>query len=238
VYERIFPQAVRKGLSTGSVHVYILTPDGEPIDSLHVVEASKLDRLLQLLQSVVERLKTAEGSPVAQPRPQSVPPVAASDSLILHLTARGFNTNASWREFPSENWIVLAREEWSKLLKPADYTVGESWDVDSDVAARILTYFYPQTENNDISTNKILKQTLQATVISAAAGVATVRLDGDLRMMHSFYADRGNTGFVDASVVGFMDVDSANPRVLKFRMVTLTATYSGERFGVAVRSLQ
>jgi hypothetical protein len=157
--------------------------------------------------------------------------------LILHLTARGFNINASWREFPSENWIVFRREEWSKLLKSAHYTVGDSWDVDFDVAARILTYFYPQTQNNDISTNKILQQTLQATVISTEAGVARVRLDGDLRMMHPFYADRRNEELVNAAVVGFMDVDSANPRVLKFRMATLTATYSGERFGVAVRSV-
>src|SRR3989442_6005519 len=73
-YERIFQQALRKGLSTGTVHVYILSPAGEPIDSLHVVEASKMDRLVHLLQSAVESLKTAEGSPVAQPTSQSAPP--------------------------------------------------------------------------------------------------------------------------------------------------------------------
>src|SRR5213593_3994769 len=117
-YERIYQQSLRKGLSTGTVHVYLLSPAGEPIDSLHVVEASKMDRLVHSLQSAVERLKTADGPPVAQPAPQSAPPAAAPDSLILHLTARGFNIIASWREFPSEDWIVLGREEWTKLLNP------------------------------------------------------------------------------------------------------------------------
>jgi len=38
------------------------------------------------------------------------PPAHQPDSLVFHLIARGMHTG-SYREFPSENWIVLSRDE-------------------------------------------------------------------------------------------------------------------------------
>src|SRR5213593_3292448 len=69
-YDRIYRAALAAKLSTGTVHVYIVAPDGRPTGSLHVAEAAKTDRLLELLESSVARLKPAPGEPLAAPRPQ------------------------------------------------------------------------------------------------------------------------------------------------------------------------
>ena len=78
---RIWQEAAKKGLSSGTVHVYILAPDGRVIDSLHVATASKVDQTLALLQRNVEKLKTAAGKPLVAPAPQSACPKTAADCL-------------------------------------------------------------------------------------------------------------------------------------------------------------
>jgi len=235
-YGRIFEEARQAGLSVGTVHVYLLKPDGHPIASLHVGQASNTSKLLELLQSTVAQLNTREGPPVIQPAAQSRPPEAAPDSLVLHLVSRGFNRGI-WREFPAENWLVLSREEWMKLWDRAEVKAGSSWDIDPDVAGKLLTYFYPQTENNDVTSNRFERQSLKATALSNEGGVARARLDGSLRMKHTFYPNKEDGNYTEATVVGFMDFDPANPRVIKFRMATYRAIYAGEMFSVAVRSV-
>src|SRR5207247_915529 len=83
----------------------------------------------------------------------------APDAVTLHLISRA-DDRGSWGEIPAENWVVLTREAWSKLLPTGDVNPGDSWELDRDVTARVLTYFYPQTENNDASTARIEKQSL------------------------------------------------------------------------------
>src|SRR4051812_21440569 len=56
--QRIYHEAARAGLSVGTVHVYILTPDGgHPVDSLHVADAARADRLVATLQRAVDRFR-------------------------------------------------------------------------------------------------------------------------------------------------------------------------------------
>jgi hypothetical protein len=152
------------------------------------------------------------------------------------LTARGFN-KGSWREFPGENWLVLHKAEWTKFLPP-EAAVGKAWDVDGEVAGRLLTYFYPQTENNNVRTNRIDQQTLKATVVEVKDGVVRVRLDGSLKMKHRFYPGRDDTMFVDATVVGYVDCDPARQQLRALRLVTDRATYGKEGFTVVVRSVK
>src|SRR5437763_16410211 len=60
-YNRIFKQSLAPGLSTGNVHVYILSPEGIPVDSLPVATAGKTDRVSALLARVIEKLPMPEG---------------------------------------------------------------------------------------------------------------------------------------------------------------------------------
>jgi len=241
-YQKIYRAALDKKLSTGTVHAYVLSPAGEPVDSLHVAEAARGDNTLRMLNRAVERFKPTAGEPLVKPRTQSAPPAPPGSGIVLHLTARAEGTNPaddSWHAYPSEDWIVLHAADVAKLL-PADGKapdVGSTWDIDRDVATKILTHFYPQTENNDVHKNKIERINLRATVVSRQGDVVRARLDGDLRMRHPFY-HKDTPDMVDATVVGYVDVDSRAGKVGRFKLTTDRATYQGRPFDVGVESVQ
>jgi hypothetical protein len=231
---RIWREALQAKLPSGTVHVYVLHPsDAKVFNSMHVARAAETPRLVAMLEDAIAKLNVPEGKPVVKVVPQSAAPEAAPDALVLHLTARGFN-KGSWREFPSENWMTFSRDEWAKFTGKAE--VGSSWEIDKDVAAKLLTHFYPQTENNDVSTNRIDQQSLKATVISVKNGVARARVDGSLKMKHTFYPNRDDNNFVDATVVGYVDFEPGK-RIQSLRIVTDRAIYGKEGFGVAAQSL-
>jgi hypothetical protein len=250
-------------LSIGSVHAYVLTSDGKAFDSLHVGEA-KPERVLKMLENAVETLKVAKGKPLVQPASQATAPRAKPDSLVLHLTTRylvprnqpdarkgaegalvpidaklGGERSGQWTALPSEDWIELKKAEWLKLLPAGSVSVGSSWELDRDVTAEILTRFYPTTENNDLTTNRIDRQALKATVVSVKDGMCRARLEGSLKMKHTFYPRRDDDNAVDASFVGYLDFEMDKPRIQALHLVTEKATYGGasRHFGAALRSL-
>ena len=236
-YNRIFKEAHEAKLSVGTVHVYILSPAGHPLNSLHVATAEKTDRLLDLLERTVERLHVREGEAVVSPVAQSTPPKCASDSLVLHLTSRSLDGRGAWSDFPVEDWIVLGRDEWEKLLPRSQVQAGDSWEVDKKISARLLTHFYPPTENNDVSKNRFERQSLKVTVVSIQEGEARARIEGELKMQHSFY-HKEDGKVVEATVLGFIDFELSPRNIRSFQLVTEQATYGGGTFGVAVRSLK
>jgi hypothetical protein len=239
-YQKIYRAALDKKLSAGTVHAYVLSPQGEVVDSLHVADAARGDNTLKMLQRAVERFHPQPGEPLARPRTQSAPPAAPTGGLVLHLTARAEGTNPSddsWHAYPSEDWIVLTPDDAAKFLpKAAAPTVGSSWDIDRDAATKVLTHFYPQTENNDVSKNKIERISLKATTVKSEGGVVRARLDGDLRMRHPFY-HKDTPDMVDATVVGYVDVDPANRTVKTLKLTTTRATYQNRPFDVGVESV-
>jgi len=236
-YNRIFKEAHAAKLSVGTVHVYALSPGGRPIDSLHVATAAKTDRLIDLLERTVEKLNIREGKAVVSPVTQSAPPECASDWLVLHLTSRSLDGRGAWSDFPVEDWIVLDRNEWEKLLPRSQVQVGDSREVDKRISARLLTHFYPPTENNDVSKNRFERQSLKVTVVSIHEDEARARIEGELKMQHSFY-HKEDGKVVEATVLGFIDFELSPRNIRSFQLVTEQATYGGRTFGVAVRSLK
>ena len=250
---RIYLEALNAKLSAGTVHVYVTNPDGHTIDSQHVSTACKVEELTAMLERTVQRLKTAPGNPLTTPESRSNPPSVEPGSVVLHLTARnlvrengelapvravlGTCKSCNWGSYAVENWLVLNADDCSKLLPVGDVAAGESWVIDRAVAAKFLTYFYPSTENNDVSKNRIDRQTLKATVLSRTGGVTRARLDGTLMMQHSFYhKDDGN--FVDATFVGVLDFEPATKKVRSLQIATTSAVYGINKtnFGVVLRS--
>jgi hypothetical protein len=148
----------------------------------------------------------------------------------------GQTRSGGWGAYPVEDWIVLGQSEWTKLLPNGAVTVGTSWEPDKDAAARILTHFYPSTENNDVSKNRIDHQTLTATVLSVKDGIVQARLDGALRMKHPFY-HKDDNNFVDATIVGLLEFEPAQRRIRSLRLATTKATYGRTAFGVVVSTL-
>ena len=240
-YQKIYLAALNKKLSTGTVHAYVLTPDGDPIDSLHVAVAATGDKLLTMLRRTAEKLGTKAGDALVAPKAQSACPVNLDGkTLVLHLTARAEGTNPSddsWHAYPSEDWIVLDEADQAALLPPAGRAdVGRSWAVPREVATKILTHFYPQTENNDVRKNRIDRVALRATVVSVEGGIARARLDGDLRMQHPFY-HKETPDMVDATVVGYLEFRPGQNRVRSLKLATDRATYMKQNFDVGVRSV-
>jgi hypothetical protein len=241
---RIHREALEKKLPAGSVHVYIVTPDGSPIDSLHVADAARTERLVELLERAVKSLRLEAGAgswgnagkALIPPSAQSKPPAAGSGSLIVHVTARGRN-GASWDDFPSESWIVLGPREQAALLPAGEVRPGGSWEVGDGAAGEILRHFYPQTENNDAPASRIREQSLRATVVSAGEERIRARLDGRLRLRHDFYPGRDDGRVVDAVLAGYMDFDPRLRKVLVLRIVTERATYGPGTVDVAARSV-
>ena len=233
--DRILREAAAKGLSTGTVHVYVLDPEGHAVDSAHVAEGAKLDVLRRLLDRNVARFRPEPGPPAVAPRPQAPPPGHEPGGLTLHLVARSLDGRGAWGGVIPEDWFTLSADEAKGLTAEAP-AVGKTWDLPPALAARLLERFYPATENNDLGKNRIERAEVRAEVVSVAGGVARVRLVGDLRMGHPFY-HKEDGKVVEAKALGFVDFDARSREVRSLLMATESATYNGGTFGVALRSV-
>lgn len=250
--DRIYREALNAKMSAGTVHVYILGPDGHCVDSQHVATASRVEELTTLLERNIEKWKPREGEAIVKPAAQSCPPKAEPESLMLHLIARnlqrhgnelviphvtlGETRSGNWGAYPGEDWICLSPAECKSLFHVDRLTPFSVWDIDPNVAEKILTHFYPSTENNDVKKNRFEEMRLGGKVISVQDGVTRARIDGKLRMKHPFYHKQDNQT-VEATIVGYLDVDVNAKRVRELRLVTRDATYGGSPFGVAVHSV-
>ena len=237
--QRIYRTYLDRKLGVGDVHIYILTPNGEPLGGMSVGEATVNDtNLLNMLNGVVKKLGSAPGEPVVSPGPQSVAPDSPADSLVLHLSARGATRGTNYRMFPAENWIVLDKQEWTGLLPAGEAKMSETWTLGKDLASKLLIKFYPQTVEitAGVERGRIDRQNLKLTVTSIRDGVVRARFDGTLRMKHGSVAQNEDF-FVDAVVTGFLEFDSGTRTIQRLRLVTRKATYRDEEFLAALRSV-
>jgi hypothetical protein len=232
--DRIRREGYAKKLSVGTVHAFVLTPDGHTDDSLHVTGAGILSNTVAMLERAVAKFKPLPGSPVVSPTPQSSAPPSAPGAITLHLVSRG-DDRGSWGQLPAENWIVLTRDEWPKLLPPWDVSPGKTWELDRALSARILTYFYPQTENNDARVDRIQQHALTARALTVKDGVVTARIDGFLRMLHVFYPGRTNAEPLGAEIVGVLTFGPG--KVPSLQLATTQAQHGQRPFKVAVRTV-
>src|SRR5262249_54051232 len=114
-YRRVYREALAKKFSAGTVHVYVLSPEGEGVGSRHVADAARTQKLVAFLDEVTEKLGPTGGNPLAEPKAQSAPPPHTAGSLVLHLAARGLGGGGSWDGI-AENWVVYTPGEAKKLL--------------------------------------------------------------------------------------------------------------------------
>jgi hypothetical protein len=239
---RIRQEGYAKNLSVGTVHVFVLGPDGSLRDTLHVADA-RPGVLAALLEKHARALGTRAGAPIvrpAMPPPPRVPP----GGMRLHLVARYLekrgdelvpvtNAGGNWSALPGEDWIVLSAAETRPLLPPPGASVGATWEVAPSLSSRLLSRFCPPTENNDPAKDRLEEQKLTAT----KTGSGRVRLTGNFRLKHRFYHhddDKRAAG----ELAGFVDMAPGERRVREFRLVTVHAGYgNGEQktpFGVVV----
>jgi RNA polymerase sigma factor (sigma-70 family) len=234
--QQIYHAARGAKLPASDECIYLLSSDGNVREVIAIKEIkSNAQALLNRLDAFVARHQPREGAPVVPAAPLSVPPSAPPEGLVLHLVAR-VDHRKPWGEFPAENWLVLSPEEVEQLLAGAGTQPGDSWIINPVLSGQILTHFYPQTENNDVSKNRLDVQELRATVVATNGEIVRARLDGKLRMKHRFYSNREDDSFVDATLVGAIDFEPASRRVRAVRLMTEHATYGRYTFQVVLRS--
>jgi hypothetical protein len=137
-----------------------------------------------------------------------------------------------------ENWIVFSPAEQRELLGRRDRVkAGEAWTIPAELSRKLLTHFYPATENNDVSKNKFLEQQLDATVVSANGAGARARVTGSFRMEHSFY-HKPDGKISEGTVVGYIDFAPKSATIESVQLVTDKASYGGGTFAIAVRSVR
>jgi hypothetical protein len=243
-WQRIYHEANAKLHRSGTVHVYILAPDdGEVIESIDIGTATQPQKLLARLSAVVEKLKTVGGEPLVKPMPQSHPPQAARNGLVLHLAARSYQ--GTWNEFPVENWFVLSRAEAARLLPAGEMAVGESWELDRDTSARFLVKFLPNGfAYADHHKTEILEQKLRATVVSVEKGVVRARIDGRLKLKHhslnfNVSPPAPTEEIAEMPLVGCIDFEPSKQRVRTIRLLADKATAARGQvvYAVALRSV-
>jgi hypothetical protein len=223
--ERIRHEGYDAKMSVGSVHVYLLSPDGKLRDSLHVAAAAEKDNLQQALDRMVDRYKISAGRPVVAPVPLSgILHKAPEGGALVHITARR-EGRGSWGEFPGENWPAFTAEEWTQFLAvPAGAKAGDRWTLDAALTRRILNHFHPQTEDcSDKDRNDLKVASLTAELQSDGS----LRLSGKVTLMRAFYPGRKDLILTTASLAGFSSEG-------RFMLVTLDdARFGKEKFFAA-----
>lgn len=235
---RVYAEAIAAKLSAGSERIYLLEPDGKVVDSLPICHVTTAN----LLESLRKRAREP-GPTLVPPAPQSVPP---EGYRVLHLTSRYLDKEghplrpvktSSYHAFPAEDWITLTPEEGAALVPDPQAPPGASWYVDLQVAARLLSRLYPLTGNYGPSErNRIEEAELNSTVVSGRRATAWIRLEGRVRLRHTFFQDKDERP-VQAEVTGYLEFDRKEKKIRSFRLVTDRALYGKEKFGVAVASV-
>jgi len=209
---------------TGSVFVYIFTGDLTPLGTLHVAKASNTDVLEKFLMGYVSRIPISGGEVSFKPRPQSVPPPASKDSLILHVFIRGINMV---RKFPHEDYIVVSPEEIQRLLPPARRT-GESWALDQQVATRVGQRIHPTIEwllsDEHGYTTRIDQLNIRATELPSTGEFKIARLEGKLKMLRTSFYFTPDKSHVSANLSGYMKYNGS-------RVVSLEISVQDAFFG-------
>jgi len=232
---RIVNEAHEAKMRVGSVCIYIAGPDGKILDGLKVPQLYEpVQNTVDLLQRNIDKLKVKEGKPLVKPIPQSVPPKAEADALVLHVAVREDNQKQSWQSYPAENWLTFSKAEWSTFLPAAG---AKSYEVDAAIAKKLLTHFYPGTEDthsDQIDRNVVETATIQAKVLS----LSQIRLEGTLKMRRPFYPGHPEHQPVpvEATALGFLEIDGA--RIKGFKMATEKASFGKKGFGAAAWSVK
>src|SRR5689334_17644303 len=208
---RIYLDFYNRKLPTGDVHVYILGPDKSAITAMSVVPANDPTHLIPLLEGVVAKLNLKPAPSPIQPHPMSRPPSTPADSLVIHLVSRAL-AGGSWHEFPSENWIVLSAPEWSQIMPAGPVAAKQQWSVPKPVAVKLAEWVYPQNEEKTgTNRSRVEDADLRLTAVAVQGNLARARIDGKIRLWHSFYPGSQNsqnaTDFAASEVTGYMDFD-------------------------------
>jgi hypothetical protein len=230
---RIWQEAHDAGMPVGMDWLFMLDPaSGRVTDAMGLCKATR-----EIFAAWLEGgRRTPPGEALVPPAPQSSPPRAGSDDLVLHITARYLDgkgrvekLRAIYHEFPAEDWLILGPGEWKGLLSPGE--------VNPALARRLFAPFHPldmSVGHDPDGRNRYDQAALQVTFVSRSFA----RIEGRLRMARAFtQVTPSEPRPVLATIRGYLEIDADHASIRSLRMITEDATYGNESFGVAVRSV-
>jgi hypothetical protein len=189
------------------------------------------------LESIIAKLHVAPGPPAVKPHPQSRPQAVPPDGLALHLVSRSF-AGGSWHEFPSENWVVLTPEEWGQLLPAGPAAVHASWTIPRPVAVKLAQWVYPQNEEKTTENrSRVDVADFKVTALTVEGNLVRAKIEGKIRLLHSFYPGTAAQDFAVSELSGYMDFDTAQHRIQRLRIVTDKAEYNNTEFSASLVSM-
>ena len=226
-YRQVFDEAADQKLSVGTVHVYILSPDGKVADSQSVKQAQFAAPHLEFLNRQIARFAVTPGQAIGPPTPQVRPPKVAPDQLLLKGVTRTQPGSRHWIGV-AEDWLTLDRPDVESLLPSSNQRIGDSWQVPGDVAEKILTHVYPPTGQFDPTTHTFQDVVLTCEIIDQSEGSFVVELFGKMTMNHDLL--RPDEHRVRATVVGYFRIAPGAQRPTTFRLSTFEAEFAGGPF--------
>lgn len=235
---RIYNEFYGKKLPVGDVHVYIVAPDKSAVASLPIHLALDSGKMIPFLEDVIARMHLKPGPPVIKPHPTSRPPAnIAGDALVIHLVSRAL-AGGSWHEFPAENWIVLSAAEWGQLLPAGKVAAKQSWTIPEPVATKLAEWVYPQNEEKTgVNRSKVEQADFRLTAVAVEGSLARARIEGNIRLVHSFYPNGKSADYAVSEVSGYMDFDTAQRRIQRLRIVTNKGEYPQTAFAASLVSM-
>jgi len=235
--KRIYLYFYGHKMPLGDVNVYIVAPNGDGIAGLDIGSATNTEKMVAFLTKVAADRHVPPGPPAVAPHSVSRPPAAPADSVVLHLVSRSL-LGGSWHEFPSENWIVLSKPESQQLLPAAGAARGASWPVPKPLAVKLVEWFYPQNEEKTgVNRSRVEIADLRMTLVTLENGLARARIEGQVKLMHSFYPGGNSQDFAISELSGYMDFNAAERRIQRLRLVTDKAAYNGTPFRTSLISM-
>jgi hypothetical protein len=106
------------------------------------------------------------------------------------------------------------------------------------VALKLAEWVYPQNEEKtQANRSRVDVAAFRMTVLALEGGLARARIDGKVRLKHTFYPGGQSEDFADSELLGFVDFDVAQRTVQRLRMATTKATYGGTDFRASLVSM-
>jgi hypothetical protein len=148
-WQRIYQASLRRGFSTGSVHVYIVSSGGEPVGTMHVAEAAAPEKLLPLLRRVVEAEKvlprSADELRAFAARAKRSGRAAGPAGSYLQIWTRYLEPGSE--AGITQDRLALSPAEWVALAPPEGARAGATWQAPRAVIDRFCAYFFPPVGN-------------------------------------------------------------------------------------------
>jgi hypothetical protein len=235
---RIYNEFYAKKLPIGDVHVYIVAPDKSAVAGLPIHLALDPAKMIPFLEDIVARMHLKPGPAAIKPHPTSRPPAnIGADTLVIHLVSRAL-AGGSWHEFPAENWIVLSAAEWNQLLPSGKVTPKQSWAIPNPVAVKLAEWVYPQNEEKTgVNRSKVEQSDFRLTAVTVEGSLARARIDGKVKLLHTFYPNGKSPDYAVSDLTGYMDFDFAQRRIQRLRIVTNKGDYVQVPFATSLVSM-